>query len=96
MTLLRTECGLIKIIDVTVRIPAWATRAGESAARTKPYVTSKRIEKLGPILDFVLQDGDAHAGQTCVDCGDPCGVGDQVVSSDSVLPHAAHVVDSQA
>jgi hypothetical protein len=53
-------------------------------------LTSEQLEKLGPVLRFILKDGDEHAGMVCPDCRQPCRIGDEVVASDAVLRHAAH------
>jgi hypothetical protein len=54
------------------------------------YLTSAKLEKLGPILRFILEEGDEHAGMICPDCRQPCRIGDEVIASDAVLHHASH------
>jgi Protein of unknown function (DUF3040) len=36
--------------------------------QAKRYLSSAQLKKLGNVLRFVPQDGDAHAGQACVEC----------------------------
>jgi len=50
----------------------------------------QKLEKLGPVLRFILEDGDEHAGVICPDCDQPCRIGDEVVASNAVLRHALH------
>ena len=54
------------------------------------FLSSKQIARLGPVLEFVLAEDDAHCGQLCEDCKKPCKEGDRVVASDSLLHHAEH------
>jgi hypothetical protein len=54
------------------------------------YLSSAKLEKLGPVLRFILEDGDEHAGMICPDCRQPCRVGDEVIATDAVLHHASH------
>jgi hypothetical protein len=54
------------------------------------YLSSAKLEKLGPILRFILEDGDEHAGSICPDCRQPCRIGDEVIATDAVLHHASH------
>jgi hypothetical protein len=56
------------------------------------YLSSQKLEKLGPVLRFILEDGDAHLGVICPDCDQPCRMGDEVVVSSAVLHHAEHHV----
>ena len=53
-------------------------------------LTSEQLERLGPVLRFVLEHGDAHAGMICPDCREPCRPGDEVVASDAIVRHAFH------
>ena len=54
------------------------------------YLSSQKLERLGPVLRFILEAGDEHAGMICADCRQPCRIGDEVVASDAVLRHAEH------
>jgi hypothetical protein len=54
------------------------------------YLSSAKLEKYGPVLRFILEEGDEHAGVICADCQQPCRAGDEVVASDAVLRHAVH------
>ena len=56
------------------------------------YLSSQKLEKLGPVLRFILEDGDAHLGVICPDWDQPCRSGDEVVVSNAVLHHAEHHV----
>jgi hypothetical protein len=54
------------------------------------YLSSAKLEKLGPVLRFILDEGDEHAGYICPNCRQPCRIGDEVVVTDAVLHHASH------
>ena len=58
--------------------------------QAKRYLPSAQLKKLGKVLRFVLQDGDAHAGQACVECDEPCSIGDEVAATEVALRHAKH------
>jgi hypothetical protein len=58
--------------------------------RKDRYLSSEKLAKLGPVLRFILEDGDELAGVICADCHQPCRIGDEVVASDAVLRHAEH------
>lgn len=61
-----------------------------SLYRKERYLSSEQRRKLGPILRFILEEGDEHAGMICPDCRQPCRIGDEVIASDAVLHHASH------
>ena len=61
-----------------------------AAYHRERYLSSQKLAKLGPVLRFILEDGDEHAGVICADCQQPCRIGDEVVASDAVLRHAVH------
>jgi hypothetical protein len=54
------------------------------------YLSSAKLEKLGPVLRFILEEGDEHCGFVCPDCRQPCRIGDEVIATDAVLHHASH------
>jgi hypothetical protein len=58
--------------------------------RRDRYLSSAKLEKLGAVLRFILEDGDEHAGMICPDCRQPCRIGDEVIASAAVLHHASH------
>jgi hypothetical protein len=60
--------------------------------RKDRYLSSQKLEKLGLVLRFILEDGDAHLGVICPDCDQPCRSGDEVVVSNAALHHAEHHV----
>jgi hypothetical protein len=68
---------------------AWCKACMRKNSRSR-YLTSTQQAKLGAVLRFVLEEGDAHADVMCADCGQPCRIGDEVVASDAVLRHAEH------
>ena len=60
--------------------------------RKDRYLSSQKLEKLGLVLRFILEDGDAHLGVICPYCYQPCRSGDEVVVSNAALHHAEHHV----
>jgi hypothetical protein len=90
------RCGEMKNLDQfniknkrTQERSAWC-RDCTKAYSTERYLSSQKIEKLGPVLRFILEDGDEHAGMICPDCRQPCRIGDEVIATDAVLHHASH------
>jgi len=68
----------------------WLCKPCFKEYQAKRYLSSAQLKKLGNVLRFVLQDGDAHAGSACADCGEACKVGDEVLATDVTLRHAEH------
>jgi hypothetical protein len=64
--------------------------------QSERYLTSKRIAKLGPVLKFVLADGDEHVGAICVDCEKPCEAGETVLAGVLTMRHASHYEKSES
>ena len=90
------KCGQLKKLDEfamknkrTGQRSAWCKECIRAYQKVR-YLSSQKLEKLGPVLRFILEDGDEHAGVTCPDCRRPCRIGDEVVASDAVLRHAMH------
>jgi hypothetical protein len=90
------RCGELKDVDqFQIMNPRTRKRRPECKAcnaiwRRDRYLSSQKLEKLGPVLRFILEDGDEHAGLICPDCRQPCRIGDEVIASDAVLHHASH------
>ena len=63
---------------------------GRRQYQAERYLSSKKLAKLGPVLEFILAEDDQHCGQLCEDCKKPCKEGERVVASDSLLHHAEH------
>lgn len=49
---------------------AWCRDCTKAYSKER-YLSSQKIEKLGPVLRFILEDGDEHAGMICPDCHSP-------------------------
>jgi hypothetical protein len=93
------RCGELKDVDqFQIMNPRTRKRrpgckACNAIWRKDRYLSSQKLERLGPVLRFILEDGDAHLGVICPDCDQPCRSGDEVVVSNAVLHHAEdHVV----
>jgi hypothetical protein len=90
------RCGELKDLDqFQIMKPRTLKRRPECKAcnaiwRRERYLSSAKIEKLGPVLRFILEEGDEHAGLICPDCRQPCRIGDEVIASEAVLHHASH------
>jgi hypothetical protein len=90
------RCGELKDVDqFQIMNPRTQKRRPECKAcnaiwRRERYLSSAKLEKLGPVLRFILEDGDEHAGMLCADCRQPCRIGDEVIATDAVLHHASH------
>ena len=90
------RCGELKDVDqFQIMNPRTLKRRPECKAcnaiwRRERYLSSQKLEKLGPVLRFILEDGDEHAGMLCPDCRQPCRIGDEVIATDAVLHHASH------
>ena len=65
-------------------------RACIKVYQSERYLTSKRIAKLGPVLEFVLSEQDEHVGTVCIDCGKPCEIGETVLAGVLTMRHASH------
>jgi hypothetical protein len=78
------KCGQLKDLD---QRSAWCKDCIQDYQRAR-YLSSQKLEKLGPVLRFILEDGDEHAGMICADCREPCRIGDEVLASEAVLRHA--------
>jgi hypothetical protein len=90
------KCGQLKNLDQfgvkdkrTGALCAWCKECMRAYSKDR-YLSSKKLEKLGPVLRFILEDGDEHAGMICPDCRQPCCIGDEVIATDAVLHHASH------
>jgi hypothetical protein len=65
-------------------------RACLKVYQSERFLTSKQIAKLGPVLEFVLADGDEHVGAICIDCEKPCQAGETVLAGVLTMGHARH------
>lgn len=71
-------------------------RACIKVYQSERYLTSKRIAKLGPVLEFVLAEEDEHVGMVCPDCNKPCEVGETVLAGVLTMRHASHYEKSES
>jgi hypothetical protein len=70
-------------------LTSWCSE-GRKLYQRERYLSSKKIAKLGAVLEFVLADDDEHVGELCSDCERPCKAGERVVASAVSLHHAQH------
>lgn len=61
-----------------------------SSHQAERYLSIEKMRKLGPVLRFVLAEGDAIVGSVCSTCSKRCKVGQTIVAMESVFHHSDH------